>query len=48
MRSEELKSSRVLVEFLSQMDNKKFSKDQKEYEKAKYGRSLYDIVTLSG
>lgn len=47
-RCEELKSSKFLVEFLSETDVKKFQKAHKEFEKIKYGRYLPDLTTAKG
>ena len=48
-RSEELKSSKFLVEFLQNTDVKKFQKASKEIDKVKYSRALLtDVVTPTG
>lgn len=48
VRSEELKSSKFLIEFLNNTDVKKFQKVQKEMEKVKFGRMLQDLITYRG
>ena len=47
-RSEELKSSVFLVEFLTQVDQKKFTKDQKKFLKENFGRTLNDFANKNG
>ena len=47
-RSEELKSSVFFIEFLNQTDEKVYKKDQKNYEKLKFGKSIADLATVKG
>lgn len=47
-RSEELKSSFYLIEFVTQIDTKKFGKDSKNHLKQNFGKQLSDLVTKTG
>ena len=47
-RSEELKSSICLNNFLTVEDQKEFLKVTKVFEKTKYGKSLSEIVSSKG
>jgi len=47
-RSEELKSSVCLNNFLQIDDPKEFAKQNKLFEKTKYGKSLKELVTRHG
>ena len=47
-RSEELKSSICLNNFLEIQDHKEFLKSNKIFEKQKYGKSIPELVTERG
>ena len=47
-RSEELKSSICLNNFLQIVEHKEFLKSNKVFEKTKYGKSIVELVTDSG
>lgn len=47
-RSEELKNSQFLLDFLSETDLKNFQKSQKEADKAKYPKAIEEFVTYRG
>ena len=47
-RSEELKSSICLINFLEIEDLKEFQKANKVFEKQKYGKSIVELVTAKG
>lgn len=47
-RSEELKTSQFLLDFLYEKDINGFSKIQKEADKAKYGKSIEEFITYKG
>jgi len=47
-RCEELKSSLFLISFLETKDLKEWQKSIKIYEKAKYGRSMCELITKEG
>lgn len=47
-KSEELKTSQFLVDFLSETDLAAFSKACKEIEKNKFGKSIEDFITFAG
>jgi hypothetical protein len=47
-KSEELKTSQFLVDFISETDPAAFTKACKEIEKAKFGKSIEDFITFAG
>ena len=47
-RSEELKSSMVLINFLEEADLKEFQKAVKVFDRTKYGRHIKELVTQKG
>jgi hypothetical protein len=48
MRSEELKSSQFLLDFLYETDSKAFAKCMKEADKIKGPRNLEDYILSTG